>query len=420
MRNYLYLIIFLFCSYILPFEIFCQGGSNYSIFGIGDIIQGNSAAYQALGGTQIAVPSNNSINVMNPALWSLVSTTRIQAGYRFNQNIVSGNNDQELWQNNGGLNGFSSLFNFDTTKKISAVLLLQPLSTVNYYMATPISVFNGSDTIRGKNSYKGSGGLSSLTLGLGTKTFDWLYLGASFDVIFGELQHNTYTVFTSDYTTNYTIKQLDDISTIGFKLGMYINPFEPLGIGFSYEYIGNTTIDSKSEYVYPVSLGDVNQPLIDNSKVIRSIETSMPQYLGAGLSYNINNKVMLACDYLLGKYSTMNINKTSNVKFKDLKKISFGISKLGNPNYYAPLKEKFVYKLGAYYEDLYYSINDHDINEIGISAGLQWPLSRTANIDIALVFGQHGTTDFNLLKENFGRLIVDISLGDTWFKKRRR
>ncbi|MBR3091370.1 MAG: hypothetical protein IKH10_05210, partial [Bacteroidetes bacterium] len=107
-------------------------------------------------------------------------------------------------------------------------------------------------------------------------------------------------------------------------------------------------------------------------------------------------------------------------KFKDLKKISFGISKLGNPNYYAPLKEKFVYKLGAYYEDLYYSINDHDINEIGISAGLQWPLSRTANIDIALVFGQHGTTDFDLLKENFGRLIVDISLGDTWFKKRRR
>ena len=65
--------------------------------------------------------------------------------------------------------------------------MLQPLSTVNYYMATPISVFNGSDTIRGKNSYKGSGGLSSLTLGLGTKTFDWLYLGASFDVILHQI-----------------------------------------------------------------------------------------------------------------------------------------------------------------------------------------------------------------------------------------
>ena len=418
-RIYLLTILFFTIFIINSVKIFAQGGSNYSIFGIGDIIYGNSAAYQAIGGTQIAVPSTNNINIINPALWSIVNTTRIQTGYRFNQNVIS-NGSNELWQNNGSINGFASIFNFDTTKKISATILLQPMSVVNYFMSSPIEVSKEDETINGINQYKGSGGLSSLIIGLSTKTLDWLYLGGSFNVIFGELQHNIYTIFKSDYTTNYTIKQVEDINAIGFKLGTYINPIEELGIGFFYEYIGKANINNKKEYIYPISLGDVSQPLINNSVISNFTKSTMPHYLGAGLSYTIRNKVMLSFDYLMVKFSNVNINKSINTKFRNLNKLSFGITKLGNSNYYAPIKEKFAYKAGAYYEQLYYNINEKNIDEIGISAGLQWPLSRTAQIDIAFVFGQHGTTENYLLKESFGKIIVDISIGDIWFKKRRR
>ena len=126
--NIPFIILFVLISnqVVLP-----QGGSNYSVFGLGDIIYGQTASSQAMGGAQIAYSSNNTINVLNPALWSKVKTTRIQTGYRFNQNIID-NGYNVLWQNNGAINGFYSLFNFDTTREISAALLLQPLSSVNY------------------------------------------------------------------------------------------------------------------------------------------------------------------------------------------------------------------------------------------------------------------------------------------------
>ena len=45
-----------------------QGGSNYSIYGIGDALIGNSAATFGAGGLQIGTASDNNISVLNPAL----------------------------------------------------------------------------------------------------------------------------------------------------------------------------------------------------------------------------------------------------------------------------------------------------------------------------------------------------------------
>jgi hypothetical protein len=38
------------------------------VFGLGDIVFGQTASSQAMGGTQIAYSSNNTINMFNPAL----------------------------------------------------------------------------------------------------------------------------------------------------------------------------------------------------------------------------------------------------------------------------------------------------------------------------------------------------------------
>jgi len=40
--------------------------------------------------------------------------------------------------------------------------------------------------------------------------------------------------------------------------------------------------------------------------------------------------------------------------------------------------------------------------------------------DIGLVLGTRGTTNDKLIQENFGRLFIDISVGETWFKRYKR
>jgi hypothetical protein len=41
-------------------------------------------------------------------------------------------------------------------------------------------------------------------------------------------------------------------------------------------------------------------------------------------------------------------------------------------------------------------------------------------IDASFILGQRGTTDFGLINEYFGRLLINLSIGDTWFKPIRK
>jgi len=390
--------------------IFSQGGSNYSIFGVGDIIYGHTAASQAMGGAQIAVPSNNTINMINPAMWALVKTTRVQTGYRFNQNnTVSG--DRKILQNNGSLNGFSSIFNFDTTREISAALLFQPFTTVNYYMSSPASVNENGVNLYGNKIFRGQGGLSNLTLGLGTKIVNGFYLGGSVAALIGKIDQSTFIHYQAPGTLDYLINNSDIFSGINFNVGTMINPVKNLYIGAFYQHQNDSKIESRNEYLYIPAMGGLTDTV-----VLNNFDASMPSFWGVGVSF-IAGKFLFSSDYTVGNFSKLSINKAEqDDDFNNNQRISFGTVILGNPNPFASLKDRASYKFGAYHEQLYYKVNSQNINEYGVSAGFQFPISRTAQIDFSLVFGTRGTTDHGLMRENFGRMIIEVSIGDNWFR----
>lgn len=395
-------------------DLFAQGGSNYSIFGIGDIIYGQNAAAQAMGGAQIGVPSDNTINMLNPALWSLIKTTRMQTGYKFNQNRIS-SSDDILMQNNGYINGFSSVFNFDADMKITAGLLLQPVSTVNYYMSSPVTIQENEISMSGENQFNGLGGLSNLTIGLGSKVFDWLYLGASASAIIGRLEHNINLNFSNNDALNVKYGNSTIFSGASFKGGIFLVPFKNFGIGAFYQVQGKTDVESRKEYIYEYTF----QGIIKDTAVVVNEKLQLPTFYGLGISY-ATSKFLFAADLLSGNFSGLDLNRAGNNNFRDMNKFSVGIIKLGNPNQFATLTDRASYKFGAYYENLYYVVNDEPITEYAITGGFQFPISRTAQIDVSVEFGSRGTKSNGLIQETFGRLIIDISIGDTWFKPFRR
>ena len=83
MKHQMWLLVLLVLFF--PRMGIAQGGSIYSSFGFGDRFFEHSAAAVAMGSVSIALPSATRIASQNPALWSSVPSTRLEAGYVFRQ-----------------------------------------------------------------------------------------------------------------------------------------------------------------------------------------------------------------------------------------------------------------------------------------------------------------------------------------------
>ncbi|NJO91197.1 MAG: hypothetical protein HC831_21210 [Chloroflexia bacterium] len=143
----------------------------------------------------------------------------------------------------------------------------------------------------------------------------------------------------------------------------------------------------------------------------------MPQSIGIGLAIEIPDRLTAALDYTLQDWSE-NTFYTSTADFKTSQSIRFGLE-------YKPVRSfrknylNFIdYRIGAFYSDLYYQIYGIPIIEKGVSVGLGLPF-RTTKIDLSLEYGIKGTTQNNLVEENYFKLKVGLLLKQQWFQKRK-
>lgn len=387
-------------------NLYSQGGSNYSIFGIGDVSVNNSAYFNGLGGTSVGVKSDKQINMLNPALLAPLKTTRLQTGYLFNQNYVS-SESSSLFQNNGKVNGLNAVFALDTSMDIAVTFGLNPYSSVNYYISNPVSVtLDTNETYTGRANYLGLGGLSELQFGIAGKVFKDFYLGLIASYKFGKIQTiNTVTIY-DQYSFYSTSEKINKMSGAGLKMGMYYEPITNLGIGAFYNH--NFKMTNDLEYKY-------GSQLLYDTSITSSGEIELPSSFGVGASYK-SGKFLFAMDYLNQDFSNFDLNKSSKFTYQPLTQISFGFSRLGNPGFTAEYLDKITYNFGFGYKSLYYKVGEDLISDKYLSIGLELPIAGNSLINTTFVFGTRGTTNNKLVQEYYGKLYIDFSIGETWFK----
>ena len=383
-----------------------QGGSNYSIFGIGDIRQSMGAYYDGLGGTQYAVPSFHAVNIANPAMWSESKLTRLQIGFRFTQTAIE-QQDLSASQNFGKLDGIAATFQVDTAMGITISGGIYPFSVVQYSVLTPVQAgISGLTDLSGGALNYGKGGVSAAFIGSSWKPMQGISVGFAAMRLFGNISR---VIQTELYTQPFISvnQRTDRFFGSGLKLGISANPIKGLTLGAGASIYSDLEYDSDFRQS-TLNTGGVAYDTIFMQKGV----STLPMQLGFGLSY-VSGRWMMAGDMEFQDLSGISYSQGKSL-FRSGRRISLGFSRLRSYQLGTDYIDKVQFNFGAGWNQLYYSVNGIDIDEYYGSFGLQLPIAGSAMIDLALQGGMRGNTE--LVRELFLRCGFSVSAGEVWFK----
>ena len=98
--------------------------------------------------------------------------------------------------------------------------------------------------------------------------------------------------------------------------------------------------------------------------------------------------------------------------------MSIGFEIVPNRNSAFTYWERVAYRVGFRYEYTYLNLNNNQINDFGISFGMGLPLRKSkSTVNFGVEFGQFGTTANNLIRENYVRFTLGITMFQKWFEQ---
>ncbi len=398
-----------FCLLIVGQIVLSQSNnlssSPYSIYGLGNSNEVNTGKTNALGKTGIAMPSNTSINNLNPASFSTIP----EKSFLFDIGIKAEN--ETLFEDGKKETKYTANFSniaiaFPITKNSGFGATLIPFTNVGYEVLDIESEIDGStDTFL--SNITGSGGLNNLNLNYGYAIDKKLRLGISGSVLFGNIDEEEIIYFENN---NIIITEQNHYS--GFQFGA----------GFQYDWSNSFSFGSTVSF--PTELkGDQTKiffedgytPIESNS----GIDTfKLPLEIGLGIHTKINESLFFNLDY---KRSFWDATKQSDSlgNYVDQDFIGIGTEFIPNKNSFSYWK-KINYRAGFNIDNGSLAIKDNRVSNYALNIGVGIPISPThqSMLNIGYSYGQKGQVSNGLIKENYHTLTFNISLEGKWFQKR--
>ncbi len=424
-------IAFLFSLVVLPVLMYGQLAtvSPYSRFGLGDINNNALIFNSSMGGIGQGLRSDNNININNPASYSALTTTVFALG--MSNKLVNQSTSTISESNSTSTLGYLS-FGFPIGKKFGFSATLLPYSSVGYSLSSP-----GFNNDFGGLTYdfKGSGGINELLFGLGYSINDNWSVGVNASYLFGNYDRTTTVRFDSSGFYNSAIVNSESLSDVQFNLGLqYQKELKNeliLVAGLNYAPQANiNTKSSRFEYTFTENSSGIQNPK-DTAVNISGVSSEFvfPQEASFGLSI-ANNKDR--SNWLLGaELSWKNWKEFtgSNIDTEFANSYRFSVGGYIIPHLNPPRGEywkRIRYSAGLHFERSYLVFDGEQLNDYGISFGLSLPLRKSkinpqqyGRVKIGATFGIRGTTDNNLIKEEYLGLNIGITISDKWFRKRK-
>lgn len=146
---------------------------------------------------------------------------------------------------------------------------------------------------------------------------------------------------------------------------------------------------------------------------------SLPASYGGGVMLEKNDHLKFGIDYRFENWQDFEAFGASD-SLQNSKYIAIGAEYLPEHNVLSSYFKKMKYRMGFHYSDTYLQLNNTQLTEIGIAFGVGLPVQRSgSSINLGFEVGRRGTTDNALVKENYFKFTLGISIFERWFIKRK-
>ncbi len=287
------------------------------------------------------------------------------------------------------------------------------------------------------NRYKGEGGVNKAFIGLGYKITESLSIGIDANYNFGNIKNSSIALVYDDQgdLIQYQSRENNrsDLSGLNINLGLNYKTMvtDKLQLQSGLTYTPKSSISSNntrsfSTVVLNVSTGQefvVNTIDADlEGQNLKTTDLTLPSRISFGAGIGQPQKWFIGSELTLQNTSEFSnpIFDITNAKFVNGTTIALGGFFIPEYDSFSKYWKRIVYRAGVHFENTGLEINNETINEFGMSFGLGLPIGGFfSNANIGLEVGKRGTTNQNLIQENFVNLQFSLSLNDRWFQKRK-
>jgi len=408
----------------IAYTSFAQSTINspYSKFGIGNLKGAYLPQNKAMGNLAYGISSYGgyqNINISNPASYSQIQLTTFDIGAGISsQSLSRGSLTEKSF--NATLNHL--VFAVPVTPKSALSLGLLPYSSLGYDFKnlTKVDIYDIAQI------YSGEGGLTRAYLGYGFGIGKHLSAGINMSYLFGNLKQTRSVEYTNSIGfLNSRTTESNSIGGLNFDLGLQYNTILTEKIKLTVGYTGGlkTNINTKSS-ILTTRYSTINDTEFRSDSISSTPEKNSKLVLPAnhnfGFSISKLNAWLIGADVRLANWSESKINGNSQ-NLNNTWGVSVGGQITPNINAVTNYLKLVDYRAGISYDKTYLTLNGQDINVKSLNIGLGLPLisNRSAfyKINITGEFGQRGTLDNNLVRENFYNVYLGFTINDRWFQK---
>jgi len=402
--------------------------SPYSYFGIGEIKASSSVENQMMGGVATYTDSIH-VNLSNPAGYSKLRLTAYSAGISYKQLALNSAVEKE----NSAITNLDYLaIGLPLGKGFGLGFGLNTYSSVGYNFRSETQTTNSDGSLTNViNLYSGTGGLNKVYVSLGYELLKNLSIGVTANYNFGTLDNEraqnieevqfgttdrrSSRIFGMDfnYALNYEPK-ISDKHTL--YSSVRVNTQANLS-GRNRQQIGSfSTSDGTNIEIFEIDLA---------AQGLEKTGLKVPTTTTFGLGYGENKKWFLGGEYSFQKLSTFTNEfvDIDNFTYQDASTLAFGGYFIPDYTSFTSYLKRVTYRAGVRFEQTGMVVNDTEINNFGITFGVGLPLASGnggfSNINLGFEYGKRGTTEANLIEENYFKVNIGLSLNDRWFVKRK-
>jgi len=417
--------------------------SIFSRFGIGDIVSPGYSSFTAMGGAASGYYTDYTINNVNPASYSRLTTAAFDIGLsaRNFQTDIAGTSGSRLWS--GNLDNVAIAFPLRNSinKALNPLTRptdfgmafgINPISRIGYNVS---SIEADGDLGNVERNYTGFGGLYKFYWGTSME-YKNFSAGINANMIFGRLNYEKNILFidipaafSNLFSTSYNAQGL------GLDYGvMYTYIFDEANL--DQNVVGNKlTVGVHGSTGTNLSASaDVENVLFQNFSTVTITDTlqaqtdiegelKLPSNIGVGVSYQQGLKWAISVAYTTTPWSNYN-NSIIEETLRDVNSFNIGGWYTPNAKSYTSYFKRIRYKVGAFYRTEPTQISQSEagaeVDHFGITLGTQLPFvsqRKISRADISATLGYKGNDYINerYIGLKFGFTFND----DQWFLKRK-